>query len=151
MMAMVMPSNTGPTRYRVNLNELMQLYAANYSLMTRLFPGPLEAGQILRLIPKLGEDYLLESKELTRYTALYEIRQASAQAYNYLQPQLLVRLYHDARLAEVCASQQIYKLKPRYDYPNKKMHHQDEKHQTNQFLNDWLVFCLKQRIKVEFA
>lgn len=151
MMAMVMPSNTGPTRYRVNLDELMQLYAANYSLMTRLFPAPLEVGQILRLIPKLGEDYLLESKELTRYTALYEIRQASAQAYNYLQPQLLVRLYHDARLAEVCASQQIYKLKPRYDYPNKKMHHQDEKHQTNQFLNDWLVFCLKQRIKVEFA
>ena len=150
-MAMVMPSNTGSSRYRVNLDELMQLYAANYSLMTRLFPTQLEVGQILRLTPKLGEDYLLESKELTRYTALYEIRQASAQAYNYLQPQLLVRLYHDARLAEVCASQQIYKLKPRYDYPNKKMHHQDEKHQTNQFLNDWLVFCLKQRIKVEFA
>ena len=151
MLAMVMPSNTGPSRYRVNLDQLMQLYAANYSLMTRLFPGPLEVGQILRLTPKLDEDYLLESKELTRYTSLYEIRQASAQAYNYLQPQLLVRLYHDARLAEVCASQQIYKLKPRYDYPNKKMHHQDEKHQTNQFLNDWLVFCLKQRMKVEFA
>ncbi|WP_220718915.1 DUF1249 domain-containing protein [Agarivorans litoreus] len=146
-----MPHNTGSARYRVNLNQLMQLYAANYSLMTRLFPGPLEAGTILRLVPKLGEDYLLESKELTRYTSLYEIRQASDQVFNYLQPQLLVRLYHDARLAEVCASQQIYKLKPRYDYPNKKMHHQDEKHQTNQFLNDWLVFCLKQRIKVEFA
>ncbi|GDY27143.1 hypothetical protein AHAT_30330 [Agarivorans sp. Toyoura001] len=140
-----------PSNYRVNLDQLMQLYAANYTLMTRLFPASLEVGESLRLIPKVGEDYLLESKELTRYTALYEIRQATSQVYNYLQPQLLVRLYHDARLAEVCASQQIFKLKPRYDYPNKKMHHQDEKHQTNQFLNDWLVFCIKQRIKVEFA
>ena len=145
-----MASSVGPSSYRVNLDKLMQLYAAYYSLMTRLFPADLEVGEKLILRPHLGENYLLESKERTRYTSLYEIRQANSQAFHYLQPQLLVRLYHDARLAEVCASQQIYKLKPRYDYPNKKMHHQDEKHQTNQFLNDWLVFCLKQRIKVEF-
>ncbi|MGY5450562.1 DUF1249 domain-containing protein [Agarivorans sp. MS3-6] len=138
------------SKYRVNLDELMQLYAANYTFMMRLFPPALELGQCLRLTPQVGDDYLLECKERTRYTSLYEITQASEIPRNYLQPQLLVRLYHDARLAEVCASQQIYKLKPRYDYPNKKMHHRDEKHQTNQFLNDWLAFCFKQRIKVEF-
>ncbi|WP_432454512.1 MULTISPECIES: DUF1249 domain-containing protein [unclassified Agarivorans] len=137
-------------RYRVNLEQLMQLYAANYVLLMRLFPTELSRGQTLRLQPQIGEDYQLECKERTRYTSLYEIRQTGRQAHQYLRSQLIVRLYHDARLAEVCASQQIYKLKPRYDYPNKKMHHRDEKHQINQFLNDWLAFCLKQRMKVEF-
>ena len=30
-----------------------------------------------------------------------------------------VRLYHDAMVAEVCSTQQIYRFKARYDYPNK--------------------------------
>ena len=32
---------------------------------------------------------------------------------------MTVRLYHDAMVAEVCSSQQIYRFKARYDYPNK--------------------------------
>ena len=51
-----------------------------------------------------------------------------------------VRLYHDAMVAEVCSSQQIFRFKARYDYPNKKLHQRDEKHQINQFLADWLRF-----------
>jgi uncharacterized protein YqiB (DUF1249 family) len=42
----------------------------------------------------------------------------------------------------VCSSQQIYRFKARYDYPNKKLHQRDEKHQINQFLADWLRYCL---------
>lgn len=53
-----------------------------------------------------------------------------------------VRLYHDAMVAEVCSTQQIYRFKARYDYPNKKLHQRDEKHQINQFLADWLRYCL---------
>ncbi|EBB4503635.1 TPA: ADP-ribose diphosphatase [Salmonella enterica subsp. enterica serovar Typhi] len=45
-------------------------------------------------------------------------------------------------VAEVCSSQQIFRFKARYDYPNKKLHQRDEKHQINQFLADWLRFCL---------
>ncbi|MDU3048807.1 MAG: DUF1249 domain-containing protein [Escherichia coli] len=44
--------------------------------------------------------------------------------------------------AEVCSSQQIFRFKARYDYPNKKLHQRDEKHQINQFLADWLRYCL---------
>ncbi len=32
---------------------------------------------------------------------------------------MTVRLYHDAMVAEVCSSQQIFRFKARYDYPNK--------------------------------
>ncbi len=49
---------------------------------------------------------------------------------------MTVRLYHDAMVAEVCSSQQIFRFKARYDYPNKKLHQRDEKHQINQFLAD---------------
>jgi len=55
---------------------------------------------------------------------------------------LQVRLYHDARMAEVCVSQQISRLQPSYHYPNAKMHHRDEKEQCNHFLGEWLRFCL---------
>ncbi|MGQ7191841.1 DUF1249 domain-containing protein, partial [Escherichia sp. HC-CC] len=41
-----------------------------------------------------------------------------------------------------CSSQQIFRFKARYDYPNKKLHQRDEKHQINQFLADWLRYCL---------
>ena len=44
--------------------------------------------------------------------------------------------------AEVCSSQQIFRFKALYDYPNKKLHQRDEKHQINQFLADWLRYCL---------
>ncbi|MDD0441623.1 DUF1249 domain-containing protein, partial [Shigella sonnei] len=37
---------------------------------------------------------------------------------------------------------QIFRFKARYDYPNKKLHQRDEKHQINQFLADWLRYCL---------
>lgn len=39
---------------------------------------------------------------------------------------MTVRLYHDAMVAEVCSSQQIFRFKARYDYPNKKLHQRDE-------------------------
>ena len=39
---------------------------------------------------------------------------------------MTVRLYHDAMVAEVCSSQQIFRFKARYDYPNKRLHQRDE-------------------------
>jgi hypothetical protein len=60
----------------------------------------------------------------------------------FFRQSMAVRLYHDAMVAEVCSSQQIYRFKARYDYPNKKLHQRDEKHQINQFLADWLRYCL---------
>ena len=56
---------------------------------------------------------------------------------------MTIRLYHDARMAEVLSTQDIKQVKSRYDYPNNQMHQQDEKQQTNQFLNEWLHLCLR--------
>ena len=79
----------------------------------------------------------------TNYSQLLVAIEQTAPAVTYWSlPSLTVRLYHDARVAEVCSSQQIFRFKARYDYPNKKLHQRDEKHQINQFLADWLRYCL---------
>ena len=87
--------------------------------------------------------------EVTRYTSLITLEQklpinsVNTTLAKIITPKMTVRLYHDARMAELLSSQGITQVKPRYDYPNKYMHQQDEKHQLNQFLNEWLHLCLE--------
>ncbi|CAG9000438.1 MAG: hypothetical protein CENE_02433 [Candidatus Celerinatantimonas neptuna] len=145
-------------KYRVDLNKLMQIYAANYLLFCRMFPTDLEVGEllILRLSYHFEESCsgLLELKcrEQTPYTSVFSIHQKFSKTLSGLsEPEMVIRLYHDAALAEVCSSQQISRLKPRYDYPNNHMYQQDEKQQVNQFLYDWLQYCLAHRVAVDVS
>lgn len=62
----------------------------------------------------------------------------------WVAPKLTVRLYHDARMAEVIGWQRHRYLKARYEYPNRQMYQSDEKAQFNQFLGEWLSHCLDQ-------
>ncbi|MGY5744001.1 DUF1249 domain-containing protein [Vibrio cincinnatiensis] len=89
--------------------------------------------------------YQLQVLEVTKYTTLVEICQSDDISIFPL-PTMSVRLYHDARVAEVCASEQLGRVDARYDYPNDKMVQKDEKAQVNRFLGDWLTFCLKRGI-----
>lgn len=143
-------------KYRVDLNKLMQVYSANYLLFCRMFPTEMEPGEQLLLRPSVQSspvftgDFELKCCEQTRYTSVFAIRQRYRHALPGLkEPQMVVKLYHDASLAEVCSSQQISRLKPRYDYPNNQMYQQDEKQQVNLFLYDWLHYCLKHRVAVD--
>lgn len=54
----------------------------------------------------------------------------------------VVRLYHDARMAEVVCLKRRKQLPGSYDYPNPQMHQPDEKFQLNQHLSEWLIQCL---------
>ncbi len=56
--------------------------------------------------------------------------------------EMTVRIYHDAEVTEVIACQKGRHFKARYEYPNKKMYHEDEKIQLNRFLGEWLTNCL---------
>ena len=55
---------------------------------------------------------------------------------------ICVRLYHDAKLAEVVSYQGERRFEPRYSYPNQRMRQQDEKQQVNRLLAEWLDHCL---------
>lgn len=142
-------------KYQPNLVSLMNLCANNYLLLLKLQADETELDQQRHFFINDYLTYSITIKEITRYTSLITFKQKifTPKAFNHtrdtetnfakaFQPRMTIRLYHDARMAEVISSQDITQVQPRYDYPNKKMHQQDEKQQINQFLNEWLHLCL---------
>ncbi|GAL21337.1 MULTISPECIES: DUF1249 family protein [Vibrio] len=139
-MARVVDTNS----YHVDLAELMRIYETNYAKLNRLIPTAPEVGDV-RCYQAGSLTYQLEVREVTKYTTLVEIFQDDELPVFPL-PKMTVRLYHDAKVAEVCDCENASRVQARYDYPNAKMHQKDEKFQFNQFLSDWLTFCLKNGI-----
>jgi len=137
-------------RYQPNLVSLMSLCANNYFLFLKIQADQTQLYQQRHFFINDHLTYAITVNEVTRYTSLItfeqtrmEDKQSTLKALNKsFHPRMSIRLYHDARMAEVISSQDIRQVKPRYDYPNKQMHQQDEKQQINQFLNEWLNLCL---------
>ena len=144
-------------KYRPNLSSLMNLCDINYMLLLRLLSDKEHVGDVRRFYISDFLSYRIEIKEVTRYTSLvtmsqdtriYEIKHGHntsnvKKLYNFLSPKMDIRLYHDARMAEVISNQDVRQVKPRYDYPNYSMHLPDEKQQINVFLKDWLQLSLQ--------
>lgn len=128
-------------RYTPDFPEMMRLCETNFAQLRRLLPRTNEVGDQITYQVN-GASYRLTILEATRYTTLVQILQTAPVVSFWSLPSMSVRRYRDAMVAEVCSSQQIYRFKARYDYPNKKLHQRDEKHQINQFLADWLRYCL---------
>lgn len=91
--------------------------------------------------------YVLTIVDSSRYTSTVKMSQRMATTPKFMQPSMLIRLYHDARVAEVIEAQRTANLAPAYDYPNIKMHLRNEKFMVNVFLAEWLHFCLTQGSK----
>ncbi|MCD8513971.1 MAG: DUF1249 domain-containing protein [Nitrincola sp.] len=82
-------------------------------------------------------------EEAFRYTSTVVMRQMQTGGSPWLEsPDIVVRLYHDARMAEVVCTRRR-QLSGVYQYPNDQMHQPDEKYQLNQFLAEWLNQCLR--------
>ncbi|GAB56702.1 hypothetical protein GPUN_2587 [Glaciecola punicea ACAM 611] len=97
---------------------------------------------------EVGRDtkYRIQIVDSSRYTSTLKMAQLSNSTPAFLQPKMVVRLYHDAKVAEVLEAQRTSRLKPVYEYPNLNMHQRNEKHMVNVFLAEWLHFCLSQRL-----
>lgn len=133
----------------------MKLCANNYLLLLKIQADKTEFNQQRHFFINDHLSYVVTVNEVTRYTSLISFEQVNTKTNNIFSevfhPRMSIRLYHDARMAEVISSQDITQVQPRYDYPNKNMHQQDEKQQINQFLNEWLHLCLEHgQIKVIF-
>ena len=118
-------------RYTPDFPEMMRLCETNFAQLRRLLPRNDEAGAAVSYQVN-GARYSITVLESTRYTTLVEVKQTAPAVSYWSLPSMSVRLYHDAMVAEVCSTQQIYRFKARYDYPNKKLHQRDEKNQINQ-------------------
>lgn len=136
-----MPNIAVKKPYHVDLAELMRVYETNYAKLNALLPVGHEVGDV-RCYQAVSMVYQLTVNEVTKYTTLIDICQSDAMPVFPL-PKMSVRLYHDARVAEVCASGDFSRVKAKYDYPNTKLLQKDEKFQLNKFLGEWLTFCLK--------
>jgi len=144
----------GKKAYRVDLSALMAVCETNYWRLRKLllpeFPRFTNGDVFVFSLPSPGrsEERLLRLKILERspYTTTLELNEIisdkSLSRWG-LSPQLTVRIYHDAKTAEVISFQQQKNFFGRYDYPNAQMRQQDEKFQLNNLLAEWLHHCIQ--------
>jgi len=107
-------------------------------------------------MPAASVGVLVELVERSRYTTLVrftqlgpEPREVAGVALNLAPPTMLVRLYHDARSAEVVEVRNEGRFKEVYEYPNPHMRSRDEKAQVNRFLGEYLAMCLRYGLVAE--
>ena len=62
----------------------------------------------------------------------------------YNAPEMIIRVYHDAKTAEVTSYQNHRYFKAVYPVPNQFMYQTDEKEQLNLFLAEWLNLCINE-------
>jgi hypothetical protein len=133
-------------RYVPGLIQLLTECEANYARLLKLLPemGQITSRQLAVTYPNEQVVHVqLDVVEVFRYTSTVRIQQCS-DAGKWLQvPCVVVRLYHDARMAEVVDGQHTRQFKGFYGYPNTQMHQVDEKVQRNLYLAQWLCYCLQ--------
>ena len=133
--------------YSVDLSGHVQTCELNYHRLLAMLPGlrqgetqwHFEAGEQAQIRIDI------ELKDQAPYTSLIEVQQ---QQDGLNLPDLQLRLYHDASVAEVVVFDGHRHWQPKYDYPNPRMYHPDEKLELNRFLRDWLAFCRKHGLSV---
>lgn len=122
------------------------LYERNFSRLTALLPNlPQRETSFVVAVAGLSQIYI-EIQEQNPYTTTLHIRQDIAAGGPWVcDLAMKVRVYHDARVAEVIAYQGVHALRPFYPYPNPRMLQPYEKRRVNRFLGEWLNYCLARR------
>jgi uncharacterized protein YqiB (DUF1249 family) len=139
-------------RYVPDLQGFMVLCEQNYVRLLKLLPQIEPSGHYFDYCINDNNTFRLTIKECCKYTTIVTVAQLTPKLADYLMPTMEARLYHDANMAEVTASQNINRIQGTYQYPNKAMMHKDEKYQINRFLHDWLRLCLaKGQISVDLS
>jgi uncharacterized protein YqiB (DUF1249 family) len=123
--------------------SLMELYEQNYLLMRLLAPE-------LRAMPSgcylsratgampLEISNIVHSRYTTTFNLTYRFSVSSKQR-SAREPDLNIRLYHDARSCEVMSG-----LLPEGRVEVRRIRDLDEGRRLNRFLNKWLRYCLRQ-------
>ena len=119
--------------------KLMPAMAVTEEHAAQLFMVRLPSGQSVR--------FRLQVLERCKYTTILEFSQLDNSLSQQLDwapaPHFTLRVYHDARMAEVSAFHSNHRLRSNYNYPNKSMFQPDEKAQLNVLLGEWLKHCLE--------
>lgn len=128
-------------KYVPDLQAFGVMCELNYARLSKLLPQIEPAGRFYDYCVNDHLIYRLTIVECCKYTTIVKLEQRSPDVVDYLRPELEVRLYHDADMAEVTAAQNIKQIAGSYKYPNDAMMQKDEKYQINRFLQAWLIMC----------
>ncbi|MEP1447932.1 MAG: DUF1249 domain-containing protein [Paraglaciecola sp.] len=131
-------------KYVPKVANMHKVCEVNYGRLLRLLPDCDTQDLQYQFEVNTSLRYTIKIVECSRYTSTLEMSQKSQMGYEFLRPVVQVRLYHDAKMAEVISAQNIGSLQPSYHYPNIKMYQKNEKEMVNIFLAEWLQFCLTQ-------
>lgn len=139
--------------YSVDLQHHMAECDANYARLHQIFPNLRDNDRLtLSLaLPGLTTEVEFLVKERGPYTTLLHIAAASQEHWldRAVAPDFTVRIYHDARSAEVVAFQHQNRFHGKYEYPNRGMRQRDEKAQINRYLSEFLTVCLSHGISTD--
>ncbi|MFC3031972.1 DUF1249 domain-containing protein [Pseudoalteromonas fenneropenaei] len=127
--------------YVQSLPKYIALCERNYLRLLKLLPA--ETVGACHEYHFAGEHYRLVVKNCEKYTTDVDLIKDKAIHTELPLWQLTLRLYHDAKVAEVVYPNYHQRVRPSYGYPNPDMHQKDEKYQVNAFLSDWLCACLE--------
>lgn len=122
----------------------------NYERLVRLLPDlAVRDRWTLSMLPGAAADASsaglpvhLAVLERCPYTTTLRCSQPIGGNMAFIEPSLTVRMYHDARTAEVTEYQNESRFAAVYAYPNTHMRLPDEKVQVNRLLGDLLMLCL---------
>jgi uncharacterized protein YqiB (DUF1249 family) len=136
-------------RYVPDLKKMAASCEGNYIRLKKLMPNFELDGETSFLIsgdqdgeasPRQARIHLKVTESFP-YTSTVEVTQKGLCPDWIQPPSMVVRLYHDARSAEVTSYQNQKRIEGKYEYPNPQMRMPDEKAQLNQFLAEWLTHC----------
>ncbi|MCV2883599.1 DUF1249 domain-containing protein [Aestuariibacter sp. AA17] len=134
-------------KYVPHLPSHLSVCEWNYARLLRLLPDCDTSDLSYTFDVSAATKYKIRIVDSSRYTSTLELEQDCTITPHYLRPLMLVRLYHDAQVAEVVSAQQTGGLKSSYGYPNNNMHLPNEKEMVNRFLAEWLSFCSTQNVR----
>lgn len=123
------------------LATLPRLYEQNYRALLQLLPDLQNIKQQTQLPLNALEQLSITVPEQCPYTSIINIDHRLNNAL-LADLSMTIRVYHDARMAEVIRYQSHGHFKPSYNYPNKLMYQPLEKRQINLFFEDWLKYCV---------
>ncbi|MCH8532138.1 MAG: DUF1249 domain-containing protein [Saccharospirillum sp.] len=136
-------------RYIPDLAEQNALNEANYLRLEKLL-GDCEAPryEFYWTSPSGSEvEVFIEVMERFKFTTTLNISKVNPEMPPPMREvALTLRLYHDARMAEVVTWTQGKQLSGVYRYPNDRMYQIDEKAQANVYLSEWLAHLLRHGI-----
>ena len=126
------------------------VYEENFSRLTALLPELESVRDDLVLRAEGVPDLQVKLVDRSPYTTTIQLSHSLGVDERFVRALYMkIRIYRDARVLEVLAYQNSGHFKALYPYPNPSMFQPYEKRRVNQFLGEWLAYCLRQGYHLE--